>query len=250
MALPFNKDITIFSNGPVPTDSVTQLALKKVLATGVKLEQRRVTRLVNNGPGPENGITVEFAEGESRRLGMLLHRPDTRPRAADLIRQLGLETKANGDVVVDPMMSESSLKGCIVAGDAMESIKQAAVAVGTGEFAFSSFFFSVSSFGCCPSGEFDNLTGLQVSALLLSWRTNSARKRASALSLQLKPPKLLNTNPKTRARLKLSRDSLMVKRATTKSKVRLGSRSVLVFEALFMRVADGRMDRPEPSAKE
>lgn len=133
MARPFNNDITIYSNGPVPTDEATQMALKKVLATGVKLDERPVRRLINNGKGPANGISIEFQSGPSVKLGMLLHRPATRSRGYELIEQLGLETKPNGDVVADPMMLQSSLPGCIIAGDTQESIKQAVVAAGNGE---------------------------------------------------------------------------------------------------------------------
>ncbi|KAL2135471.1 hypothetical protein VTI74DRAFT_8330 [Chaetomium olivicolor] len=132
MVRPFNPDLTIYSNGPVPGDEATQAALKKVLATGVKLDERRVQRLVNNGEGPANGITVEFESGPPAKLGMLLHRPPTRSRAHDLITQLGLETKPNGDVQADPMMLQSSVPGCIVAGDTQESIKQAVVAAANG----------------------------------------------------------------------------------------------------------------------
>jgi thioredoxin reductase len=134
MALPFNRDVTIYSNGPVPSDDATQAALEKVLAAGVKLDERRVTRLVNNGPGPANGITVEFESGPPAKLGMLLHRPLTRSRAHELVAQLGLQTKPNGDVQADPMMLQSSVPGCLVAGDTQGSIKQAAVAAANGEF--------------------------------------------------------------------------------------------------------------------
>jgi thioredoxin reductase len=135
MARPFNPSgLTIYSNGPVPADEATQAALKKVLATGsVKVDERRVRRLVNNGPGPAKGITLEFESGAPATLGMLLHRPPTRNRAHDLIAQLGLETRPNGDVQADPMMLQSSVPGCIVAGDTQESIKQAVVAAANGE---------------------------------------------------------------------------------------------------------------------
>lgn len=133
MVRPFNKDLTIYSNGPVPTDEATQTALKKVRATGAKLDERRIRRLVNNGEGPANGITLEFESGPPATVGMLLHRPPTRSRAYELIEQLGLETKPSGDVKADPMMLQSSVPGCIVAGDTQESIKQAIVAAANGE---------------------------------------------------------------------------------------------------------------------
>ncbi|KAL6895124.1 hypothetical protein GGI43DRAFT_424568 [Trichoderma evansii] len=132
MALPFNKEFTIYSNGPVPEDEPTQTALKKVLAAGVKLDQRKVSRLINNGEGPENGITIEFESGSPAKLGMLLHRPPTKSRGQSLIDQLGLETKPNGDVVTDPMMLRTNVPGCFAAGDTQESIKQALMAGSNG----------------------------------------------------------------------------------------------------------------------
>ncbi|UKZ96301.1 uncharacterized protein TrAFT101_011099 [Trichoderma asperellum] len=123
MTLPFNKDFTIYSNGPVPQDEPTQNALKKVLASGVKLDQRKVLRLVNNGEGPESGITIEFDRGSPAKLGMLLHRPPTKSRGQPLIDQLGLEAKPNGDVVTDPMMLRTNVLGCFAAGDTIVGLR-------------------------------------------------------------------------------------------------------------------------------
>lgn len=133
MIRPINKDITIYSNGPVPDDEPTQAALKMVLAAGVKLDERPVRRLIDNGNGPENGISIEFTSGPPAKLGMLFHRPPTRSRAANLIEQLGLETRPNGDVIADIMMLKTNVPGCIVAGDTQEGLKQASVAVATGK---------------------------------------------------------------------------------------------------------------------
>ncbi len=63
MCRTLNPDITVYSNGPVPTDDATQAALAKVQATGIKLDTRRIRRLVNNGVGPDKGITLEFESG-------------------------------------------------------------------------------------------------------------------------------------------------------------------------------------------
>lgn len=136
MSRPFNKDLTIYSNGPVATDDATQGALKKVMAAGVKLDERPIRRLINNGEGPAKGISIEFESGDPVTLGMLLHRPATRSRGFELIEQLGLETKPNGDVVADPMMLQTNVPGCIVAGDTQESIKQAVVAASNGKLGY------------------------------------------------------------------------------------------------------------------
>ncbi|KAL7929942.1 hypothetical protein V8C35DRAFT_314211 [Trichoderma chlorosporum] len=132
MALQFNKDFTIYSNGQAPTDEPTQLALKKVLAAGVKLDRRPIRRLINNGDGPENGISIEFESGPPVKLGMLLHRPPMQSRGRALIEQLGLETNPRGDIVADPMMLRTNVPGCFAAGDTQESIKQALMAGSNG----------------------------------------------------------------------------------------------------------------------
>ncbi|QYS99538.1 Pyr_redox_2 domain-containing protein [Trichoderma simmonsii] len=145
MVRPFNKDFTIYSNGPVPTDEPTQMALKKVLATGIKLDQRKVRRLINNGWGPENGISIEFETGPAVKLGMLLHRPPMQPRGQDLIEQLGLETNHKGDIVADSMMLRTSVPGCFAAGDTQESIKQALMAGSNGLRVGASIAFQLAS---------------------------------------------------------------------------------------------------------
>ncbi|UKZ78252.1 hypothetical protein TrVFT333_005988 [Trichoderma virens FT-333] len=63
MALAFNKDFTIYSNEPVPTDEPTQMALKKVWVVGIGLDRCQIRRLISNGDGPKNGISIEFKSG-------------------------------------------------------------------------------------------------------------------------------------------------------------------------------------------
>lgn len=133
MAMNLNPDVTIYSNGPVSSDSAVQQALKIALARGAKVDSRKVTKLVNNGPGPEKGITVEFEDGASVKLGMLLHRPATRNRGQHLIDQLELKMKeGTGEIWVDPVFAETSVKGCFAAGDTSDMFKQVALAMGSG----------------------------------------------------------------------------------------------------------------------
>jgi hypothetical protein len=119
--------VTVLSN---PEDG----PLKKVLTTGLKLDERRIRCLINNGHGPKNGISIEFEDGSQVKLGMLYYRPPTRSRAANLIEQLSLKTKPNRDVETEPMMMQSSLVGCFVIGDAQEMMKNACIAAASGMF--------------------------------------------------------------------------------------------------------------------
>jgi thioredoxin reductase len=134
MILRFNKsNTTIYTNGPAPPDEATQSALHKALKAGLKLDTRRITRLINNGSGPEGGLTIEFDTGPASQVGMLFHRPATRSRAQGLISQLGLEVKPNGDVAADALtLQAAGVRGCFVAGDTCEMVKQAVIAAAHG----------------------------------------------------------------------------------------------------------------------
>ncbi|KAK6449970.1 hypothetical protein FP744_10006220 [Trichoderma asperellum] len=88
-----------------------------VLASGIKLDQRKVLRLINNGEDPENGITIEFDSGSPAKLGMLLHRPPTRSRGQSLIDY--------------------------VPGDTQESLKQALMASSNGLRVGASFAYQL-----------------------------------------------------------------------------------------------------------
>ncbi|KAF2704641.1 hypothetical protein K504DRAFT_461394 [Pleomassaria siparia CBS 279.74] len=100
MAMSFDSRVTVFSNGPISTEAPIQQALKLSKALGAKIDDRNITRLVNNGPSHTDGVTVEFETGDPVTLGFLVHRPPTVNRADHLVEQLALET-------VDPAMGRT-----------------------------------------------------------------------------------------------------------------------------------------------
>lgn len=133
MALQLNPDVTIYLNGPPSNDTAVAQALRIAQASGAKTDTRIVKRLVNNGPGPEKGITIEFNDGSHVKLGMLLHRPPTRNRGQKFIDQLGLKTReGSGEILVDPIFAQTSVNGCFAAGDTADLVKQVALAMGSG----------------------------------------------------------------------------------------------------------------------
>lgn len=136
MATAFDARVTIFSNGDVSCDPAVQEALKTATAFGARLDTRKITRLVNNGPSHLDGVTIEFASGDPVTLGFIVHRPPTVNRAQDLIEQLGVETvekEAGGHVrIVHPMFNETSVRGVFAAGDTMVLMKQVAIAMAEG----------------------------------------------------------------------------------------------------------------------
>ena len=130
MSQRFTNDITIYSNGPVSNDTAVQKALLTAYATGVKLDERPIRRLVNQG----ETIGIEFEDAHNATLGMLLHKPPTINRSQTLINQLGLvKMEQSSEIQVNPLFCESSLPGCFVAGDGGQLLKQVAVAMGTGK---------------------------------------------------------------------------------------------------------------------
>jgi thioredoxin reductase len=135
MALQFDSRVTIFSNGPISKDEGIQQAWKMSKALGAKLDERKIKRLVNNGPTHRDGVTIEFEEGEPVTLGFIGHRPPTVNRAQDLVEQLGLETvpaEQGGHVAIKDMMQQTSVKGVFAAGDTSTMMKQVTVAMGEG----------------------------------------------------------------------------------------------------------------------
>ncbi|KAF2832913.1 FAD/NAD(P)-binding domain-containing protein [Ophiobolus disseminans] len=136
MATAFDKRITIFSNGPVSPDEPIQKALKVAHAFGATLDERKIVRLVNNGPSHTDGVTVEFESGEPVTLGFLVHKPATVNRAQHLIEQLGVETvdlAMGGHVkIVNPMFNSTSVRGVFAGGDTMVMMKQVVIAMAEG----------------------------------------------------------------------------------------------------------------------
>jgi thioredoxin reductase len=136
MALNFDSRVTIYSNGPISNAEPVQNALKLAKAFGAKVDERKIVRLINNGPSHTDGVTIEFTEGEPVTLGFLVHKPPTVNRAPDLIEQLGLECvdpKMGGHLKIEnPMFNSTSVKGVFAAGDTMVMMKQVTIAMAEG----------------------------------------------------------------------------------------------------------------------
>jgi thioredoxin reductase len=137
MATAFDPpSITIFSNGPLKKDEPVQEALKLAKAFGIALDERKIVRLVNNGPNHTDGVTIHFETGEPANLGFLVHKPATMNRAQNLIDQLGLETvdaAMGGHIkITNTMFNEASVRGVFACGDTMVMMKQVAIAMAEG----------------------------------------------------------------------------------------------------------------------
>jgi thioredoxin reductase len=137
MATAFDPpSITIFSNGPLNKDGPVQEALKLSKAFGATLDERRIVRMVNNGPSHTDGVTIHFEAGDPATLGFLVHKPATVNRAQHLVEQLDLETvdaAMGGHIkIANTMFNEASVRGVFAGGDTMVMMKQVAIAMAEG----------------------------------------------------------------------------------------------------------------------
>lgn len=136
MAQQLDKRVTIFSNGPISDAEPIQKNMKLSRAFGAQIDDRKIKRLVNNGPTHIEGVTIEFQSGDPVTLGFIAHKPPTVNRAQDLIDQLGLDTvsvETGGHVkVVNLMVNETSVRGVFAAGDTMLMMKQVVLSMAEG----------------------------------------------------------------------------------------------------------------------
>lgn len=137
MATAFDPpSITIYSNGSIKTDEPVQNGLKLAKVFGATLDERKITRFVNNGPSHTDGITIEFETGPPATLGFLVHKPVTVNRAQHLIDQLGIETVDKGMgghiKITNTIFIETSVRGVFAGGDTMVMMKQVAIAMSDG----------------------------------------------------------------------------------------------------------------------
>jgi thioredoxin reductase len=138
--------VTILSNGPLdPKDDATAQALEVAKAKGTKIDQRRIKKLVHLDN--DQGIEVQFHEGDSMMIGFLQHTPPTEVVAPDLARDLGVEVLDDGRegtyLKRNEPFGETNVKGVFTAGDAGVVMKQFTVAMTQGVAAGAGVSFSL-----------------------------------------------------------------------------------------------------------
>lgn len=127
--------VTILSNGPLkPLDEATAEALKVAEASGAKVDERRIRKLVHHED--EQGIDVVFEDGDSFRIGFLQHTPPTHVVAPNLAEDLGVEKLPDGRggtlLKTSQPFGETNLEGVFVTGDAGVVMKHFANAMALG----------------------------------------------------------------------------------------------------------------------
>lgn len=114
----WTSDVVVLTDGryAVPAEVRERLS-----AAGVRIEERRITRLVAHADRLER---IELAEGEPLRRDLLFARPPQ--RQVPLVQALGLELDAGGYVRVHDLYKETSRPGIHAAGD-LQTPGQAAI---------------------------------------------------------------------------------------------------------------------------
>lgn len=122
----WSSDVVVLTNGEpaVPEDERGRLA-----NAGVRVEERRIERLVPNGDRLER---IELAGGDSVERDVLVAHPAQ--RQVDLVRGLGLALDERGFVKVDDSR-ETSVPGIYAAGDLMSPAQSAVLGAAAGMFA-------------------------------------------------------------------------------------------------------------------
>jgi thioredoxin reductase len=98
-----------------------------VIASGVRIEERRIARLIANGDRLER---IEFADGESIERDALFVHPVQ--HQVDVVRALGVALDDKGYVKVDEMTRETSIPGIYAAGDLLTPAQSAILSAAAG----------------------------------------------------------------------------------------------------------------------
>jgi thioredoxin reductase len=116
----WTRDVSVLTDGrfAVPLEMSARL-----MDGGVRLEQRRIARLV---PSDGHLERIEFVEGNPLPCGALFAHP--RQRQGDLVRSLGLALDGTGYVQVDGVQRETSIPGIYAGGDLLTPIQGALLA--------------------------------------------------------------------------------------------------------------------------
>lgn len=120
----WTHDVVLLTNGifTVPDEARARLA-----AGGVRLDERRIARLV---PGGDRLERIEFVEGAPLQRDVLFVHPPQ--RQVPLVRSLGLALNPLGYVRVDDQSRETSRPGIYAGGDLTTPVQSAILAAASG----------------------------------------------------------------------------------------------------------------------
>lgn len=130
MAKRLSKHVTIYTNAmPDLAPSVKPI----IHSSKITIDTRRIASLSLIDDGPQ--VRVTFTDGSTATEGFIASHPTLEQGGANLVKQLGLETTPQGDILVKQPVQETSVKGVFAAGDAAAPMKSVVSAMYTGSFA-------------------------------------------------------------------------------------------------------------------
>ena len=122
----WTSDVVVLTDGRL---NITDDQRRRLDAGGVRIDERRIRRLVPSGDGLELQ-RIEFADGSSvERDVLFLHPPQ---HQIEIVTSLGLALDAAGYVQVDPATRETSVPGIYAAGDLLAPMQGALIAAASG----------------------------------------------------------------------------------------------------------------------
>jgi thioredoxin reductase len=133
MAKRLSKHVNIYTNG-----NPDLLASTKALIHSNKItyDDRKIIKFEHRDGSDSKPpfVVVYFEDGTSRKEGFIVSHPRVEQRAP-FAEQLGLEMTPTGDIKISMPFHETSLDGCVAAGDAATPMKTVIQAAQMGGFA-------------------------------------------------------------------------------------------------------------------
>jgi thioredoxin reductase len=133
MAKRLSKHVNIYTNG-----NPDLLASTKALihSSSITYDDRKIIKFEHRdgSDGKPPFVVVHFEDGTSQKEGFIVSHPRVEQRTR-FAEQLGLDMTPAGDIKVSMPFHETSLYGCVAAGDAATPMKAAVQAVQMGAFA-------------------------------------------------------------------------------------------------------------------
>lgn len=129
MAKRLAASVTVYTNGDASLATTVRASLH---STKINFDSRVITKLELISSGP--CVRVHFEDGTSKVEAFLVNHPSI-VQSSPFADQLGLERTPTGDIKVEGMGNETSVKGCFAAGDAATMMKSVVGAVNMGAFA-------------------------------------------------------------------------------------------------------------------
>lgn len=133
MAKRLSKHVNIYTDGN--TELITA-ARSHIHSSKIAYDDRKIVKFEHRDISDKKppSLVVHFEDGTSREEGFVASHPQVEQRGP-FAEQLGLEMTSAGDIKTTMPFNETSLAGCVAAGDAATMMRTVVQAVQMGVFA-------------------------------------------------------------------------------------------------------------------